>query len=167
MTWKILWKIYNNFPIWVFYLGRLLTEGNIFVASDGIQIKIQKYFSVSVLYMVMTRCLFEGWLETNNILSKDFKILVSFLHNFTKLFFFFYLFQLFWKKKLQRRVKRYFQRSNCWGFVPKKIKTQTRFISETTPGFLWAQIELKKNLILNKDIHTLLLHIFQVLGQKG
>lgn len=50
--------------------------------------------------------------------------------------------------------------SNCWGFFSKKIKTETRFISETTPGFLWPQIELKNSLILNKGIHILILHFF-------
>lgn len=41
------------------------------------------------------------------------------------------------------------------------------FISETAPEFLWAQIELKKHIIINKDVDILLLHFFYVLGEKG
>lgn len=107
----------------------------------------------------------EGWLEMNNILSKDFRILVSFPHNFIR--FFFYLFQLFQRKKNSEEGWKDIFRWVIVGVFSKKIKTETRFISEATPGFLWAQTELKNNFILNKDTHTLLLHFSQVLGQRG
>lgn len=44
--------------------GWFLTEGNIFMASDGFQNK-HKYFQFVFFYRVRTRCLFEGWLQLN------------------------------------------------------------------------------------------------------